>query len=114
MNIIQYLTVGIHTCFRIKKPPQKKSPLSAQSASDFQSKTQVVAHKNPKIQFFFISFHTSTYKFIASEKPAFFDQMRKFALIMGARFFNRPKNESRITIHEPQNMLVVLSISQKD
>ena len=23
MNIIQYLTVGIHTCFRIKKPPQK-------------------------------------------------------------------------------------------
>ncbi len=25
MNIIQYLTVGIHTCFRIKKPPQKKT-----------------------------------------------------------------------------------------
>jgi len=25
MNIIQYLTVGIHTCFRIKKPPQQKS-----------------------------------------------------------------------------------------
>ncbi len=23
MNIIQYLTVGIHTCFRTKKPPQK-------------------------------------------------------------------------------------------
>ncbi len=28
MNIIQYLTVGIHTCFRIKKPPQKKSVLA--------------------------------------------------------------------------------------
>ncbi len=30
--------------------------------------------------------------------------MRKFALIMGARFFNRPKNESRFTNHEPRAM----------
>ena len=101
MNIIQYLTVGIHTCFRIKKPPQKKSPLSAQSASNFQSKTQLPTSKNPKNQNFFISFHISIYKFFAYKKPAFFNQMRMFALIMGARFFNCPKNESRFTNHKP-------------
>ena len=84
MNIIQYLTVGIHTCFRIKKPPQKKSLLSAKfilcsdsiaengSASNFQSKTQLPASKNPKIQNFFISFHTSTYKFWPSQKYTIF------------------------------------------
>jgi hypothetical protein len=39
--------------------------------------------KNAKIENFFISSHISIYKFIASEKPAFFDQMRKFALLRG-------------------------------
>jgi hypothetical protein len=39
-----------------------------------------------KIHFFkifSISFRISVYKFIQSEKPAFFDQMRKFALLRG-------------------------------
>ena len=51
---------------RITQPQTRKK--SAQSASNFQSKTQVVAHKNPFFQIFFISFHTNIYEFILSEK----------------------------------------------
>ncbi len=48
-----------------------------------QSNAQGVRAKIFFFIIFFISFHVSIYLLFASEKPAFFDQMRKFALLRG-------------------------------
>jgi hypothetical protein len=53
-----------------------------------QSNSQGSKSKNPFFQNFFISFHISIYKFITSREPAFFDQMRKFALLRGTSFLS--------------------------
>ena len=53
-----------------------------------QSNAQGGKSKNPFFHNFFISFHISIYKFFASEKPAFFDRMRKFALLRGTSFLS--------------------------
>ncbi len=104
MNIIQYLTVGIHTCFRIKKPPQKnRYPRNLRQI--FNQKRSYLPAKIHSFKIFLTFLPTTSYEYRKSRIEDFFrPNAQVHPNYRGARFFNRPKNESRTTNHKPRTM----------
>ena len=92
MNIIQYLTVGIHTCFRIKKPLQKKIPVIRAICVRFSIKNAgSCAQKSIFSNFFYLFPHKHLQILTVPKIPRLSTKTRRFALIIEGRvFLNHP------------------------
>ena len=101
MNIIQYLTIGIHTCFRIKKPPQKKTRYLRNLRQIFNQKCGYLRTKIEKSKIFLSPFLTSSYLCLSCQKSPKFRLKRAHSPnYRGASFLPLAENRPGFVIRK--------------